>query len=322
MKCPTTLQTIRHIFKQWEKTTGETLDPMHVPTVLFGDRTTDQTYKPPGLEEPYRVIQATLMQTLWTARNQRVHPKSPNGKRITYSQRGLLTDIKRRVQEQVSHIYTRARETHQVPAFDAAWIRTGIARMQHGKPHFQLLDPGARRPLKGKHENHWYVDGSFFKEKVAPKVYMEYAGSGIAHYTGPEENLQRKPRQTIHLPVVTDPNHPLYCGATRKTNNTGEITALLHAIWRATLSPKGHYHQMHCDSTYAINRAATTASPKKNRAIVANLRKALRDCRAKHGYRNVQIVHVKAHNNHVRNDKADELAKRGAKATGLHCEPG
>ena len=79
---------------------------------------------------------------------------------------------------------------------------------------------------------------------------------------------------------------------------------------------------MHCDSTYAINRAATTTSPKKNRAIVANLRKALRDCRAKHGYRNVQIVHVKAHNNHVRNDKADELAKRGAKATGLHCEPG
>ena len=120
MKCPTTLQTIRHIFTLWEKTTGEHLDPTHVPTVLFGDRATDQTNAPPELEEPFRVVQATLMHTLWIARNQRAHPKSPNGKRITYSQQGLLTDIRRRVQTQLSHIYTRARETHQISAFNAA----------------------------------------------------------------------------------------------------------------------------------------------------------------------------------------------------------
>ena len=199
-------------------------------------------------------------------------------------------------------------------------MRTGIARMKHGKPHFQLLESGVARPRKGADQHHWYTDGSFYKVKVAKNTYLECAG--VAHYKGPEENLQAKAHETFYMPVETNPDKDLYCGAKRKTNNTGELTALLHAIRRATLSPKGHYHQMHSDSMYALNRATTTSKPRKNKDIVENLRRALRDSRAKHGYRNVQLTHVKAHNEHIRNDLADTLAKKGATATGLHTEKG
>ena len=121
------------------------------------------------------------------------------------------------------------------------------------------------------------------------------------------------------LPICLDPtNQELYHGANRKTNNTGELTALLVALKQTLLMPKNHYYGMHADSTYALGQALSTKKPRVNKQLVLHLRTALKDCRARHGYRNVQMMHVKAHSNHPRNDKADALAFLGSKATAMH----
>lgn len=92
-------------------------------------------------------------------------------------------------------------------------------------------------------------------------------------------------------------------------------TALLVAVQQARHRPKGTLQHVHSDSQYAIGRAVTSGSSRKNKAIVQQLRKALHACRAHHGYRNVIISQVKAHSDHPRNDLADKLAKAGAAAT-------
>ena len=104
-------------------------------------------------------------------------------------------------------------------------------------------------------------------------------------------------------------------------NDTGELTALLIAVTRANTMNKGEYHEIHCDSTYAMGRAVSTTKPKKNIELVRTLRRALKTCRTTHGYRNVAISHVKAHSDHPRNDVADELAKIGATADDIVESP-
>ena len=52
--------------------------------------------------------------------------------------------------------------------------------------------------------------------------------------------------------------------------------------------------------------------------------KKLKQARAKHGYRNIQFVHVKGHSECTRNDRADTLAGEGMRAlvqTDLHRRP-
>ena len=182
---------------------------------------------------------------------------------------------------------------------------------------FQLLDRSTFYPPKGTREHHWYTDGSAWRIRISRNEYKEYAGSGIALYHGPEGDLHSPADETIHLPVVTKPG-AIYHGAQRKTNNTGELTAILVAIDQATARRKGEFHQIHSDSQYAIGRALTTGPSRKNKELVRQLRTALHRCRDKHGYRNVTLTHVKAHSDHPRNDMADELAKAGATADCMH----
>ncbi len=67
-----------------------------------------------------------------------------------------------------------------------------------------------------------------------------------------------------------------YVGATKHTNNTGELTAMHAMIDRALATPPGRQRVvMHSDSLYAINMAQGTWMPAKrqNHEIIRSLRR-------------------------------------------------
>ena len=132
-----------------------------------------------------------------------------------------------------------------------------------------------------------------------------------------EATTQETPTWTANGPVVTSDDEPHYLQATAQTVNTGELSGLHYLLKQVLCRPKvkgGMYH-LHSDSTYALGRALTRRKPKANRAMVRIVRKSLQDARAKHGYKNVVLLHVRSHTNHHGNDTADKLAETGRNAT-------
>ena len=71
---------------------------------------------------------------------------------------------------------------------------------------------------------------------------------------------------------------------------------------------------MHADSTDALGQALSTTKPRVNKVLILNLRRALNDCRAIHGYQHVKMLLVKARSGHPRRDKTDALALEGSSA--------
>ena len=114
--------------------------------------------------------------------------------------------------------------------------------------------------------------------------------------------------------VVTLKQHDSWIGADKHTNNTGELTALHHAIERALSRPRGSGLECICaDSTYAINMAKGTWIPHhgRNKLVIRRLRNGwnLLQTRRPH---EVRMTHVRSHTIIAGNDMADWLADKGA----------
>ena len=96
--------------------------------------------------------------------------------------------------------------------------------------------------------------------------------------------------------VVANPLDPGYDGATRASNNTGELTALLQAVrWEASQGSVGPV--LFCvDSIYAIAMATGRWVPRrKNRELARRVQVEYARLRASRGYDAVSILHVRAH---------------------------
>ena len=112
--CKLASDTLDHIFAAWHTATGETLDNKCIRTVIFGDRQPKQSNTSPELEEPYRMIQAHLMHSLWRARCQRAHPDTRRGKELRSTTAAILQDIRTGVQAQLTCRYEEAREMNLI----------------------------------------------------------------------------------------------------------------------------------------------------------------------------------------------------------------
>ena len=77
------------------------------------------------------------------------------------------------------------------------------------------------------------------------------------------------PTWEAYGPVVTNPNDPLYLGASLKTVNTGELTALTWALEEIARRPRvmGGIHSVLSDSTYALGRALSSDKPKGEQEV-------------------------------------------------------
>jgi ribonuclease HI len=108
-------------------------------------------------------------------------------------------------------------------------------------------------------------------------------------------------------PVVIDNDRVWFCGATRGTNNTGEIFGIGQALmWlRDVDEATGIPAIMLFDSCYAANMVTGRWQPNANIALVEWARKLLADVEATG--RMVHWVHVKGHLADDGNDRADTL---------------
>ena len=102
--------------------------------------------------------------------------------------------------------------------------------------------------------------------------------------------------------------------ACKSTNNTGELTALLHALRRA--SRRGRHapkEVVWVDSLYARNLTLGIWLPRKGKNIqlVKQLRQEWRQTQIRRGRHAVRIEHVRSHTGVPGNELADRLADAG-----------
>ena len=136
--------------------------------------------------------------------------------------------------------------------------------------------------------------------------------------------------------VITHADDPLYLGAERGTNNTGELSAICQALrWALYAAESAELVRVgiHYDSQYAYSQIAGLVKARKNLRLVRYGRELLRrlrcrrcpehrdggtpSCRACRSCNAVQVhfEHVRAHRGHRWNEAADQAAGRGAAAT-------
>ena len=115
-------------------------------------------------------------------------------------------------------------------------------------------------------------------------------------------------------PVDTDPASPMWIGASRATNNTGELTAVYVALQTARAHcTAGDTARILPDSMMALCTTTGAWKPCKHKALIARNVKELAALRS----RGIDILfeHVRAHRGHSMNERADKLADLGAQTT-------
>ena len=104
-----------------------------------------------------------------------------------------------------------------------------------------------------------------------------------------------------------------YRGATARSNNTAELTALLKAV-EEELGRARDPVEICADSRYALGHASGMwLAPKRNRELVRRLRERVRELVRQRGPANVTLSHVRAHARTPGNEAADQLAKEAAR---------
>ena len=125
-------------------------------------------------------------------------------------------------------------------------------------------------------------------------------------------NDQRRARMTWAAAgiVEDDPQGEEYIGATKHTNNTGELTAMHVMLRRALRRRAGQATEtLHSDSLYAINMTTGKWMPRKqvNMVLIGDLRKMWRRIQRQRP-QEVALRHVRSHIGVPGNETADHLA--------------
>jgi ribonuclease HI len=116
-------------------------------------------------------------------------------------------------------------------------------------------------------------------------------------------------------PVVISATNPYFAGAKAPTNNTGELSGLLMALswlkaaWGEAVIPFAPV-RFEYDSDYAANMARRIWKPRENVALILAVRRLLDRVPARVP---ITWAHVYSHTGNELNERADLLAKVGAK---------
>ncbi len=153
---------------------------------------------------------------------------------------------------------------------------------------------------------HIYADGSCMNINDESR-----AGWGIVIVHG-DDGLGRG-RGTISEEfyglVQIDPGSDDWKGALLASNNTAELTALLEGLRWVNQYDGGEEITIRCDSMYAIEIAEGRWKAKANLELVDVVRAALSAARVGRG---VELNHVRGHEGHRWNERADHLARSAA----------
>ena len=153
-----------------------------------------------------------------------------------------------------------------------------------------------------------YIDGSCIENRNVTADTA--AGWGFVVVIG-DRGVGRGTGDLMHEssgPVITNPNSNEWLGAEVGSNNTGELSAMVHALrWILVNCPKGEV-TIRADSMYALRITDGAWSAKANKKLAYLSQELWKEV--------AQVVdlhnaHVKAHSGHRWNERADHLAYRG-----------
>jgi len=152
-----------------------------------------------------------------------------------------------------------------------------------------------------------YVDGSCLENMNVNKDTL--AGWGMVVVKGDSRLGKGKGEiifETSGL-VVTDIDSEEYFGAEVGSNNTGELSAIAHALRWLLINDGNSVVEICTDSTYAGNIASGTWKAKANKKLAKNIQKLWEEVSSN---QTLTWRHVRAHRGHKWNERADHLAIR------------
>ena len=155
-----------------------------------------------------------------------------------------------------------------------------------------------------------YMDGSHDSRK--PQAVAGFGFSGVRGGNG-DDDMDARVVVAAAGPVVIDAKSAVFLGATRHTNNTGELTGLIESIrWALECDTrKDTAVLLRPDSELAIGWTIGDLAAGANAALVQTAQRYYADLMRQRGGR-VYWQHVKGHSGHIRNDHVDALATEGA----------
>ncbi|MAK04851.1 MAG: hypothetical protein CMA03_03060 [Euryarchaeota archaeon] len=152
-----------------------------------------------------------------------------------------------------------------------------------------------------------YVDGSCLDNVNVDK--NTEAGWGFLVVKG-DLPLGKGKGEIIHEEnglVITNSNSEDYFGAEVGSNNTGELSAIAHALRWILINTENEIVEICTDSTYAGNIASGKWKAKANKELSANVQNLWNEVDSK---QTLTWRHVRAHRGHRWNERADHLAVR------------
>jgi ribonuclease HI len=152
-----------------------------------------------------------------------------------------------------------------------------------------------------------YFDGSCQDNRNVTKDTL--AGWGVVIVKG-DSGLDRGDGEIIEEMsgrVLTDSSQDGYLGAEVGSNNTGELSAMAHALRWLLIEDSTNRVTIRGDSQYALNIAVGEWRAKANRELAARVQALWNEVTS---LREVEAEHVRAHRGHRWNERADHLAWR------------
>ena len=280
------------------------------------------------LEQPWRVLHAATALAIDRARRRTRPPdfdvmKSPmsHAQPRPWSTAKIIGVARKEMDQMLRALESDARRLGKYPEFHKLWLRNGgslaFAKYPKGKMskiHATLLDNWSAQADTPSQTLTIATDGSGRRDGRA--------GYGVtARWLAPDEDpslpplADAEPTLIEHYgPVDTDPASPMWIGASRATNNTGELTAVYVALQTARAHcTAGDTARILPDSMMALCTTTGAWKPCKHKALIARNVKELAALRS----RGIDILfeHVRAHRGHSMNERADKLADLGAQTT-------
>ena len=108
-------------------------------------------------------------------------------------------------------------------------------------------------------------------------------------------------------PVIVSPDDEGFLGAEVGSNNTGELSAMAHALRWLLMEGSTDAVTIRGDSQYALKIAAGEWRAKANRELAARVQALWNEVTS---LRTVEAEHIRAHRGHRWNERADHLAWR------------
>lgn len=324
LRCPHRAAPLcKEVMQHWRHATGEQLDPTSERTVLLGDRQPHpQAHDPqPVLDElPFQVMRLCMLSVLIDCQRQddlKFHKKkSPPRIPTTHE---LLRRVHRAMAVEVKQQWHNVRNgsTHRKEDFQDAWIRRGHASItRKGELQLHLLAPhtAAAKPEPNPGAVTTYHTDGAGPEKGKAKA----AGWGYVAAETPRGGTLKDTTYSYNYGhVEVNEEERLYVGATGKTNNAGELTAVLYAIRKGLTEPDDVGFTLYTDSMLAL-KAATFAGARRKAGhkrpsaqLTKRVQAAAHELVRRKGLTRVRFYKVKGHSDDPWNDLADELAAIG-----------